>query len=274
MSGQGHNLAWHRWRLRRILTAHSIKNSGLHALIELANAHDFPQSFSADCVESIVEIHKGGKRSQCCSIHFSWRWRAVNNMSTVPWPAWKKHWLSGRRPYSRWWRRRLSSTRAKTLPAMERREIPRWLSQECRFPLLWYMWRLWTLGGVALCPGGTERGGWSGQAGHGHQPCTPRLDKANGLTKLVESVGVEVTLGFLMARSRVNHVCYLGVQKKRMGCRELFWSRRECKLCCVILSAVAIFVHYVKSSSLKITWFSYFSQFSQAIIFSDVDSLT
>ena len=118
-------------------TAHSIKNSGLHALIELANAHDFPQSFSADCVESIVEIHKGGERSQCCSIHFSWRWRAVNNMSTVPWPARKKHWLSGRRPYSRWWRRRLSSTRAKTLPAMEKREIPRWLSQECRFPLLW-----------------------------------------------------------------------------------------------------------------------------------------
>ena len=100
-------------------------------------AHDFPQSLSADCVESIVEIHKGGERSQCCSIHFSWRWRAVNNMSTVPWPARKKHWLSGRRPYSRWWRRRLSSTRAKTLPAMERREIPRWLSQECRFPLLW-----------------------------------------------------------------------------------------------------------------------------------------
>ena len=27
------------------------------------------------------------------------------------------------------------------------------------------------------------------------QPCTPRLDKANGRTKLVESVGVEVTLG-------------------------------------------------------------------------------
>ena len=58
------------------------------------------------------------------------------------------------------------------------------------------------------------------------QPCTPRLDKANGRTKLVESVGVEVTLAFLMARSRENHVCYLGVQKKRMGCRELFWSRR------------------------------------------------
>ena len=125
-----------------------IKNSGLHAFIELANdgdefvgaaklAHDFPQSVSADCVEGIGEIHKGGERSQCCSIHFSWRWRAVNNMSTVPWPARKKHWLSGRRPYSRWWRRRLSSTRAKTLPAMERREIPRWLSQECRFPLLW-----------------------------------------------------------------------------------------------------------------------------------------
>ena len=243
MSGQGHNLAWHRWRLGRILKAHSIKNSGLHALIELANAHDFPQSFSADCVESIVEIHKGGERSQCCSIHFSWRWRAVNNMSTVPWPARKKHWLSGRRPYSRWWRRQLSSTWAKTLPAMERREIPRWLSQECRFPLLWWMWRLWTPGGVALCPRGTERGGWSGQAGQGYQPCTPRLEKANGLAKLVESVGVEVTLGFLMARSRVNHVCYLGVQKKRMGCRELFWSRRECKLCCVILSAVAICVH-------------------------------
>ena len=43
----------------------------MHALIELANngdefvgaaklAHDFPQSVSADCVESIGEIHKGG----------------------------------------------------------------------------------------------------------------------------------------------------------------------------------------------------------------------
>ena len=59
-----------------------IKNSGLHALIKLANdgdefvgaaklAQDFPQSVSADCVESIGEIHKGGERSQCCSIHFS-----------------------------------------------------------------------------------------------------------------------------------------------------------------------------------------------------------
>ena len=70
--------------------------------------------------------------------------------------------------------------------------------------------------------------------GQGHQPCTPPLDKAkyNELTKLVKTVGVEVKLGFLMARSRENHVCYLGVQEKKMVCRELFWSGRECKLCC------------------------------------------
>ena len=43
----------------------------MHALVELANdgdefvgaaklAHDFPQSVSADCVEGLGEIHKGG----------------------------------------------------------------------------------------------------------------------------------------------------------------------------------------------------------------------
>ena len=60
-------------------------------------------------------------------MHFSWSWRAAKIMSEVPRPARKPHWLSGRRPCSRWSSKRLSRTRARILPAMDRRDIPLWI---------------------------------------------------------------------------------------------------------------------------------------------------
>ena len=74
-------------------------------------------------------------RSAFCSWHFSWSCLAVNTMSIVPNSFWKPHWLSGRKPLSRCTMRWLSGTLARALPAMESREILRWLSQAWQFPL-------------------------------------------------------------------------------------------------------------------------------------------
>ena len=77
-----------------------------------------------------------------CSWHFFCSWRAAKIMSAVPRPARNPHWLSGSRSRSRWTLRRFSRIRARIFPAMESREIPRWLSQEFLFPLRLYRWMI------------------------------------------------------------------------------------------------------------------------------------
>ena len=77
-----------------------------------------------------------------CSWHFSCSWRAAKIMSALPRPARNPHWVSGSRSRSRWTLRRFSRIRARIFPAMESREIPRWLSQEFLFPLRLYRWMI------------------------------------------------------------------------------------------------------------------------------------
>ena len=79
-------------------------------------------------------------RSWCCSMLFSCSWRAAKTISMVPRPAWNPHWLSGRGPCSRCFRRRFRSTRAKIMLAIARRDIPLWLSYDRLLPFLLYMW--------------------------------------------------------------------------------------------------------------------------------------
>ncbi|KAJ7375346.1 hypothetical protein OS493_002097 [Desmophyllum pertusum] len=61
-------------------------------------------------------------------------------MLTVPQPAWKLHWLSGRRPISKCLMRQLRRTLTRIFLAIDRRGIPQWLSQDCQFPLCLYRW--------------------------------------------------------------------------------------------------------------------------------------
>jgi len=76
------------------------------------------------------------KRSWCCSRHFSCICRAVKIMSAVPLPDRNPHWLSGMMLLLCTW----SLIRARTLPAMDSRETPRWLSHTARSPFRLKMW--------------------------------------------------------------------------------------------------------------------------------------
>lgn len=54
----------------------------------------------------------------------------------------KPHWLSWRRPCFKWEDRRFGRILAKIFPAIERREIPRWLSHDWWFLLHLYRWMI------------------------------------------------------------------------------------------------------------------------------------
>ena len=69
-------------------------------------------------------------------------WRAAKTISIVPRPARIPHWLSGRWPCWRCFRRRFRRTRARILPAIARRDIPLWLSHDRLSPFLLYMWTI------------------------------------------------------------------------------------------------------------------------------------
>jgi len=67
--------------------------------------------------------------------HFSWSGLAAKIMSTVPWSAWKPHWLSVKTLW--WWTwvdRRWSRTWTRIFPARENSDISRWTSQHARSP--------------------------------------------------------------------------------------------------------------------------------------------
>ena len=86
--------------------------------------------------KALVRSMKTMYRSRFCSLHFSCICLAAKIMSVVPRPARKPHWLSGMMLLMPTWSlRRLSSTRARIFPALESREMPRWLSQQERSPL-------------------------------------------------------------------------------------------------------------------------------------------
>jgi len=72
-------------------------------------------------------------------MHFSWSCLVAKVMSTVPPPWWNPRWLSRRRFCSRWFSFR--NTWARISPAIDRKEIPRWLLHSWRFPLRLQMCR-------------------------------------------------------------------------------------------------------------------------------------
>ncbi len=53
-----------------------------------------------------------------------------------------RHWLSGKSPCSRWCKSLLSSTRARSLPAIVWGDMPRWLSQQWWLPFFLYRWTM------------------------------------------------------------------------------------------------------------------------------------
>ena len=79
-------------------------------------------------------------RSAFCSWHFSCSWRAAKTMPMVPCSLRKPHWLSGSRPFPRCSIKQFRRIFAKIFPAMQRRDIPLWLSQACLLPFPLYKW--------------------------------------------------------------------------------------------------------------------------------------
>ena len=79
---------------------------------------------------ALVRSTKVMWRSTFCSWHFSWSCHAVKIMSVVPLSYLNPHWLYGRSPdCSRRSFNRFSRTLARILPAIDNKEMPRWLSQ-------------------------------------------------------------------------------------------------------------------------------------------------
>jgi len=74
-------------------------------------------------------------RLECCSRHFSWSNRASKTMSIVLLFRRKPHWDSGITMSTTWVRSRWSITRARILPATDRREILLLLPQTVCSPL-------------------------------------------------------------------------------------------------------------------------------------------
>ena len=73
-------------------------------------------------------------KSWCCSRHSSCSFRATNIMSIVLRPRRNPHWYSGKTRSTTCSRSRLSMIFASTLPATERREMPRLLPHSVRSP--------------------------------------------------------------------------------------------------------------------------------------------
>ncbi|KAJ7337099.1 hypothetical protein OS493_009951 [Desmophyllum pertusum] len=105
-------------------------------IVELS---DNGEALTTDCVEGLGEVNKGGVEVLMLLLALFLELSSSEIMSTVPRPALKPHWLSGRRPISRCLMRLLRRTLGRIFPAIDSREIPRWLSQDCRLPLLWTM---------------------------------------------------------------------------------------------------------------------------------------
>ena len=90
---------------------------------------------------ALVRSTKVMWRSTFCSWHFSWSYRAVKIMSIVPLPFLNPHWLSGRSPdCSMRSFNRFSRTLARIFPAIDNKEMPRWLSQTWGFHFLLNRW--------------------------------------------------------------------------------------------------------------------------------------
>ena len=76
-----------------------------------------------------------------CSWHFSWSCRAVKIISIGPLAFLNPYWLSGRSPdCSRCSFNRFSRTLARIFPAIDNKEMHRWLSQTWGFPFLYNRW--------------------------------------------------------------------------------------------------------------------------------------
>ena len=88
---------------------------------------------------ALVRSMKSRWRSWCCSTHFSWSCLIAKTISTVPLCFLKPHWLSDTTSSNMCLVIRVSMIRASILPAMLRRLIPRWLSQDERSPLFLYV---------------------------------------------------------------------------------------------------------------------------------------
>ena len=106
--------------------------------------HDFPETIMTDSVENLCQVNERGIEILILFLEFFLGLLSciynVNCTTTFL----KPHWLSGNRTCSRWARRQLSSRQASTSLAVERREIPKWLSQHCWFPFLLYRWTIVT----------------------------------------------------------------------------------------------------------------------------------
>ena len=103
--------------------------------------HNFPKSLTTDCVKCFGKVEKVMYRSTFHSWHSSWSCRAVKIMSVVPLFFLNPHWLSGRSPdRSRCSFNQFSRTLARIFPAIDNKEMPRWLSQTWGFPFLLNRW--------------------------------------------------------------------------------------------------------------------------------------
>ena len=90
---------------------------------------------------ALVRSTKVIQRSMLCSWHFSWSCLAMKIMSVVPPSFLYPHWLSGRSPdCSRCSFSRLSRTLARTFPAIDNKEMPRWLAHKWGFPFRLNRW--------------------------------------------------------------------------------------------------------------------------------------
>ena len=101
-----------------------VKDLSLHAVMEMTDqrdesvrasklTHDAAEAVAADVIEGFGQVH---------------------TMSMVSRSFQKPHWLSGIRPFSRCSMRQFGRILARTFPAMQRSDIPLWLSQACLLP--------------------------------------------------------------------------------------------------------------------------------------------
>lgn len=117
-----------------------VQDTGHHAIMELTDkcdklgwaakfSHDFTESILTNCIKSLGLTNEGHVEITTLFFYLSWSRQAAKIMSVVPRPVQKPHWLLGRRPCSRLQSKGLWWTQARVLPAIDRRDIPWWLSQ-------------------------------------------------------------------------------------------------------------------------------------------------
>ena len=103
----------------------------------------FHNPFRLTVSNALVRSMKIMYKSCCCSRHFSWICLAVKIISAVPRPGRNPHWLSGMMFCPKTCDdNRFMMMRPSISPAMDKSDIPWWLSQETLSPFRLYMWTM------------------------------------------------------------------------------------------------------------------------------------